>query len=86
MRPLFQPRLFRLARSTPDLLQKHVEIFKAENQNLRRRVPKQRIFLKADEQALQLKLGKELGPSIHQVITILDDSTFRRWVRHEDST
>ena len=51
MRPLFQSLLFLLARSTPDQLQKQVELLKAENEMLRRRVPKQRIFLKADERA-----------------------------------
>ena len=70
MRPLFQLLLFLLARSTPDQLQKQVELLKAENEMLRRRVPKQRILLKAGERALLLKLGKELGPGIRRVFAM----------------
>jgi putative transposase len=51
---------------------------------LRKRVPKKHIFLKPDERALLIKLGKELGPSIRHLITIVDYSTYRRWVRKED--
>lgn len=81
---LFQPLLFLLAQSTADDLQKQVEFLKAENEMLRKRVPKQRIFLNADERARLLKLGKELGPGIRQLITIVDYSTFRRRVCKEE--
>lgn len=81
MAQLFQPFLFLLARSTADDLQKQVEFLKAENEMLRKRVPRRRIFLKADERARLLKLGKELGPAIRHLITIVDYSTYRRWVR-----
>jgi putative transposase len=80
---LFQPLLFLLARSTADDLQKQVEYLKAENEMLRKRVPRKRIFLKADERAKLLKLGIGLGPAIRHLITIVDYSTFRRWVRKE---
>ncbi len=69
---LFQPLLFLLARSNNDDLQKQVEFLKLENELLRKRVPKQRIFLKASERARMLKLGKELGPAIRPLITIVD--------------
>jgi hypothetical protein len=46
---------------------------------LRKRVPKERIFLKPDERDRLLKLGLALGPAIRHVITIVDYSTFRRW-------
>ena len=81
MSQLFQPLLFLLARSTADDLQKQVEFLKAENELLRKRVPKKRIFLKADERSRLVKLGKELGPAIRQMISIVDYSTFRRWIR-----
>lgn len=76
--------LFLLARSTADDLQKQVEFLKAENEMLRKRVPRQRIFLKPDERNRLVKMGKDLGPAIRHVITIVDYLTFRRWIRKED--
>ena len=46
MGQLFQPLLFLIARSTADELQKQVEYLKAENEMLRKRVPRKRIFLR----------------------------------------
>jgi putative transposase len=84
MGQLYQPLLFLLARSTCDELQKQVEFLKAENELLWKRVPRQRIFLKPNERVRLLKLGKDLGPAIRQIITIVDYSTFRRWIRKEE--
>ena len=84
MRLIFEPLLFLIARSTTDDLQKQVEYLKAENEMLRKRVPKKHILLEADERAKLLKFGKELGPAIRHLFTIVSYSTFRRWVRKED--
>jgi putative transposase len=84
MARIFQPLLFMLAGSTEDQLIRQIEFLKAENELLRKRVPKQRIFLEPDERAKLLKLGKELGPAIRTLITIVTYSTFRRWVRKEE--
>ena len=72
MGSFFQPLLFLLARSTADDLQRQVEYLKAENEMLRKRIPKKRIFLQADERAKLLKLGRGLGPAIRHLITIVD--------------
>ncbi len=51
MGQLFYPFLFLIARSTANDLQRQVEHLKAENEMLRTRDPKKRIFLRADERA-----------------------------------
>ncbi len=81
---IFQPLLFMLAGSTEDQLIQQIEFLKAENEMLRKRVPKKRIFLEPEERAKLLKLGKELGPAIRQLLTIVSYSTFRCWVRKEE--
>jgi putative transposase len=78
---IFQPLLFLLARCCEHELRRQIEYLKAENELLRTRVPQQRIFLKPEERARLLKLGLALGPAIRHLITIIDYSTFRRWVR-----
>ncbi|HEX5470423.1 MAG TPA: integrase core domain-containing protein [Lacipirellulaceae bacterium] len=81
---IFHPLLFLLARSTPDDLQKQNEFLKAELEILRKHVPKKYIILEPAEREKLLKLGKELGPAIRHLITIVSYSTFRRWVRKEE--
>jgi hypothetical protein len=84
MARIFHPFLFLLARSTDDDLRKQNEFLKAELEILRKHVPKKHIVLATADRERLLKLGKELGPAIRHVITIVTCSTFRRWVRNEE--
>lgn len=84
MARIFHPLLFVLARSAPDELQKQNEFLKAELEILRKHVPKKHIVLAPADRERLLKLGKELGPAIRFLITIVSYSTFRRWVRKEE--
>ncbi len=63
MNRIFQPLLFLLARSSEETLRHQVEFLKCENEMLRKRVPKQRIFLKDDERARLLTPAWHWGPA-----------------------
>ena len=76
-----QPLLFFLARCTRNQLIRNIEFLKAENEMLRKRVPKQRIWLKPDEKERLLKLGLAIGPDLKHLITIVTYDTIRRWRR-----
>lgn len=60
MSRMFQPLLFMLAVAAEDELRKQIELFKAENEMLRRRVPKKRIHLEPEERDKLLELGLAL--------------------------
>ena len=85
MRGWFAPFLFYLARCTENELRRQIELLKAENEMLRRRVPKKRIFLQADERDRLLKLGEAIGAGAAKLITIVHPRTYQRWVREESS-
>jgi putative transposase len=80
----FSPFLFYLARCTENELRRQLELLKAENQMLRSRVPKKRIFLKRDERELLLKLGAAIGPGASKLITIVHRRTYQRWVQEKN--
>ena len=77
-----QPLLFFLARCSRNQLIRQIEFLKAENEILRKRVPKKTIHLKPDERARLIKLGQAVGPPIRQLIYDRDDTrATARWVR-----
>ena len=76
-----QPLLFFLARCTRNQLIRQIEFLKAENEMLRKRVPKKHIWVKPDERARLLKLGLALGPELKHIINIVTYDAFRRWRR-----
>ncbi|TWU21368.1 helix-turn-helix domain-containing protein [Bythopirellula polymerisocia] len=81
----FSPFLFYLARCTENELHRQIEFLKAENEMLRKRVPKQRIFLKRVEKERLLKLGTAISPGANKLISIVHPRTFQRWVREKHS-
>ena len=80
----FPPFLFHLARCTENELRRQIEFFKAENEMLRTRVPKKRIFLKRDERERLLKLGAAIGPAASKLIAIVHGRTYQRWLREKN--
>lgn len=50
---------------------------------LRKRVPKQRVFLKPEEKKRLMKLGKAIGPGLRHLITIVSYGAYLSWLRKE---
>lgn len=85
MNRLFQPLLFFLARCTENDLRKQIEFLKTENEMLRKRVPKKRIFLNEGERKRLLKLGTAIGPGVCHLISIVHPRTYRRWLSEKNA-
>lgn len=79
---IFHPLLALIASATDKELAKYVEFLKEENKILRERVPGQ-IHTRPSERERLLKLGKQLGRAIEELLTIVSPATFYRWVREE---
>ena len=77
----YQPLLFLLARCTRNELIRQIEWLKAENEMLRKRVDKKRIFLNTEEKQRLMKLGQAIGPGLKHFITIVSYPTYLRWLR-----
>ena len=80
---VFQPLLFLLARCTRNELVRQIEWLKTENEMLRKRIDKKRIFLSQEEKARLMKLGQVIRPGLQHFITIVSYGTYLRWLRNE---
>lgn len=60
-----------------------MEWLKAENEILRKRVDKKRIFLDQEEKSRLMKLGKAIGSDLKHIINIVSYSTYLSWLRKE---
>ena len=81
----FSPLLFLLAGSNEQQLRKQIEFLKAENEMLRKRVPKKHIFLTNEERERLLKLGDAIGSGVLKLITIVHPRTYQRWQQRKSS-
>jgi putative transposase len=80
---VFQPLLFFLAQCTRNQLIRQMEYLKAENEMLRMRVPKQRIWLNPHERSRLLELALAIGPEVKHLMTIVTYDSIRRWKRQK---
>jgi len=81
---LFQEFLAMVGKMVHSKLMRQIEYLKVENQILRSKTGK-RISLTQHERERLLKFGLALGADIKRLISIVNYSTFRRWVRGKKS-
>lgn len=79
---LLQPLLVYLSVATDRELARQVQFLKEENRILRARLP-ERITVTPRERQRLIKYGKNLGPAIKELITIVTPRTFARWLSGE---
>ena len=80
MASIIHPLLTLLASCSRQELAGQVRYLKAEHRILRTKLPK-RLELSNDERRTLVRHGKQLGPRIKELISIVSYSTFRRWIR-----
>ena len=74
------PKLLAFGRSNHDQLIAQLQYLSIENQILRSKLPK-RISLTHQERRRLIRFGKAVGPALRNIITIVQYSTFQKWLR-----
>ena len=82
---LLHPLLAFLASLTQQQLAKQIIFLQEENRILRSRLPS-RVIATPTEKSRLIKLGRDLGIKLRDLISIVSYSTFRRWIREAEST
>ena len=81
---LLHPLLVFLASLTQQELARQVVFLQAENRILRSRLPG-RVIATPSEKSRLIKLGRDLGVKLRELISIVSYSTFRRWIREAEA-
>ena len=81
---LLHPLLVFLASLTQQELARQVVFLQEENRILRSRLPS-RVVATPTEKSRLIKLGRDLGVKLRELISIVCYSTFRRWIRDAES-
>ena len=81
---LLHPLLVFLASLTHQELARQVVFLREENRILRSRLPGRVVATPAEKSRL-IKLGRDLGVKLRDLISIVSYSTFRRWVRDAET-
>jgi putative transposase len=68
-----------VASSTESELAKQIEFLKAENEMLRKHLPR-KIRFTEDERRLIVRLGQAVGVRVRSLLTVVSYVTYRRWV------
>ena len=82
---LLHPLLVFLASLTQQELSRQVVFLREENRILRSRLPG-RVVATTVEKSRLIKLGRDLGVKLRELISIVSYSTFRRWIREAEAT
>ncbi len=80
MNALHLPKFLAFGQSDHNQLIAQLQYLTIENQILRRKLPK-RISLTHRERRRLIRFGKAVGPALRELITIVQYSTFQRWLR-----
>ncbi len=81
----FHPLLKTLAMARHDQLVAKIEFLKAENEMLRRRLPKRIVVTPAERRRL-IRLGRQVGPTLRELISIVTPRSFNRWIQRRPPT